>query len=244
MINDDYDDQIQDILDNIPERLILAEKGVDPSVQQEYLEYTGDLDFDQYQGENISTRSYSLFSPNTTLDYKKETLAILAHRGTLETYRIIEKFLETAEEPLEAWGVLALHECRMFLENSLSDRNSGILMTGLGGENNKLRYFFIIRSRNDAALTGIQNETIERGFSYVCGKSNSILEDIQICQYYVKMKVLIPMDVAVAEIIEGGIAECARFGDFLDENYYVTNVRIPSEAEILRYIREMGRGKG
>ncbi len=69
-------------------------------------------------------------------------------------------------------------------------------------------------------------------------------EDIQICQYYVKMKVLIPMDVAVAEIIEGGIAECARFGDFLDENYYVTNVRIPSEAEILRYIREMGRGKG
>jgi hypothetical protein len=238
MLNDDYDDQIRDILDNIPERLILAENGVDPSVQQEYLEYTKDLDFDQYSEEDISTRSYSLFSPNTTLDYKKKTLAILAHRGTLEAYRAIERFLETAEKPLEAWGVLALHECRMFLENSLSDRNSGILMTGLGGENDRLRYFFIIRSRNDAALTNIQKGAIKQGFSYVCGKLNSILEDIQTCQYYVKMKVLIPMDVAVAEIIEGGIAKSARFGDFLDENYYVTNVKIPSEEEILRYLRE------
>jgi len=238
MLNDDYDDQIRDIFDNIPERLILAENGVDPSVQQEYLEYTKDLDFDQYSEEYISTRSCNLFSTNTTLDYKKETLVILAHLGTLEAYRTIEMFLKTAEKPLGAWGVLALHECRMFLENSLSDRNSGILMTGLGGENNRLRYFFIIRSRSDVTLTGIQKETIERVFSHVCGKFNSILEDIQTCQYYVKMKVLIPMDVAIAEIIEGGIAESARFGDFLDENYYVTNVKIPSEAEILRYLRE------
>lgn len=241
MVNDDYDDEIRDILDNIPEGLLLPENGVDPSVQEEYLEYTKDLDFDQYSEEDVSTRSYSLFPLNTTVTYKKETLAILAHRGTLEAYRTIERFLEMAEEPLEAWGVLALHECRMLLENSLSDRSGGILLTGLGGENNRLRYFVIIRSRNDAALTDIQKETIEQGFSYVCGKFNSILEDTQICQYYVKMKVLIPMDVAVAEIIEGGIAECARFSDFLDENYYVTNVKIPSEAEILCYLREMRR---
>ncbi len=74
-------------------------------------------------------------------------------------------------------------------------------------------------------------------------KFDSILEEIQVHQYYVTMKVLIPMDVAVAEIIEGGIDECNTFSDFLDENYYVTNVRIPTEAEIRHYIRQMGRGE-
>jgi len=131
----------------------------------------------------------------------------------------------------------------MFLESSLSDRNVGILMTGLGGENNRLRYFLMIRYRSDAILTSAQKETIERGFSYICSKFDSILEEIQEHQYYVTMKVLIPMDVAVAEIIEGGIDECNTFNDFLDENYYVTNVRIPTEAEILHYLREMGRGE-
>ncbi len=137
-MNNESDDQIRDILDDIPERLALAEQGVDSSVQQEYLKYTENLDFDQYSEEYISARSYSLFGPGTSLEDKKETLAVLAHRGTLEAYRTIERFLETAEQALEAWGVLALQECRVFLESSLSDRNTGILITGLGSENNRL----------------------------------------------------------------------------------------------------------
>jgi len=48
MMNNESDDQIRDILNDIPERLTLAEDGVDSSVQQEYLEYTEDLDFGQY----------------------------------------------------------------------------------------------------------------------------------------------------------------------------------------------------
>ena len=243
MMNNESDDQIRDILDDIPERLIIAERGIDTSVQQKYLEYTKALDFSQYSEEDISARSHSLFSPSITPEDKKETLAVLAHRGTLEAYRTIERFLETKEPALETWGVLALQECRMFLESSLSDRNVGILMTGLGGVNNRLRYFLIIRSRSDAVLTGAQKETIEQGFSYICSKFDSILEEIQIHQYYTSMKVLIPMDVAVAEIIEGGIDECNTFGDFLDENYYVTNVRIPTEVEILHCLQEMGRGE-
>ena len=243
MNNNESDDQIRDVLNDIPERLTVAADGVDSSVQQEYLEYTGGLNFGQYSEEDISARSHSLFSPGTPLENKKEALAVLAHRGTIEAYRTIERFLETAEQTLEAWGLLALQECRMFLESSLSDRNAGILMTGLGGENNRLRYFLVIRSRRDAALTSAQKETIERGFSYICSKFDSIPQEIQVHQYYVTMKVLIPMDVAAAEIIEGGIDECNTFSDFLDENYYVTNVKIPTKAEIQHYLREMGRGE-
>jgi len=170
-------------------------------------------------------------------------LLFLAHQGTLEAYKNIERFLETKEESLEAWAALALQECRVFLESSLSDRIGGILMTGLGGENNRIRYFVIIRSRNDATLTSAQKETIKLRFSYICSKFNSRIEEIQAHQYYVTIKALISMDVAVAEIIEGGIAECATFGNFLDENYYVTNAGIPSETEILHYLEKMGKVK-
>ena len=81
MMNNESDDQIRDILNDIPERLTLAEDGVDSSVQQEYLEYTEYLDLGQYSEEDISARSHRLFSPSTSLEDKKETLAVLAHRG-------------------------------------------------------------------------------------------------------------------------------------------------------------------
>ena len=240
-MNNESDDQIRDIFHGIPQRLTVAAKGVDSAVQREYFEYTEGLDFGQYSEEDISARSRSLFSPSTPLEYKKETLAVLAHRGTVEDYRTIEGFLKTTQQTLEPWGILALQECQLFLESSLSDRNAGILMTGLGGQNNRLRYFFVIRSRSDAVLTDAQRKTVKRSFSYICSKFDSILEETQSHLYYVTVKVLIPMDVAVADIIEGGIDECNTFGDFLDDKYYVTNVKIPTEAEIQHYIREMGR---
>jgi hypothetical protein len=234
---------LKDILQGIPERLTVAERGVDSSVQQEYLEYRRGLDYDQYSEEDISARSQSLFSPSTPLEEKKETLTILAHRGTVESYRTIERYLETTEQELEGWSVLALQECRVFLEGFLLDRNVGVVMTGLGGEGNRLRYFFMVRSRNDVAFTSAQKATIERGFSHICGRLDSILEEIQVHRDRVTMRVLVPLDVAAGEVIEGGIGECNTFGSFLDANYYVTNDRIPTEEEIPRYLREMGRGE-
>ncbi len=241
-MNNESDDQIRDLLDNIPERLEVAAHGVDCSVQREYLEYTENLDFGRYSEEDISARSHGLFNPSAPLEYKKETLAVLAHRGTLEAYRTINNFLETAEQTLKDWGLLALQECRMFLESALSDRNVGILMSGLGGENNRLRYYVVVCSKNNGVFTDAQKKTVERSFSYICSKFDSILEETRSHLYYVTVKVLIPIDVAVADIIEGGIDECNTFGDFLNENYYVTNIKIPTEVEIQHYIREMGRG--
>ena len=116
-------------------------------------------------------------------------------------------------------------------------------MTGLGGENNRLRYFLVIHSRSKAMLISTQKDVVERGFSHICSKFNSIIEEIKVYQRYLTMKVLIPMDVPVAEIIEGGINECNTFSDFLDLKCYVTNVKIPTETEILQYIRETGRGE-
>ena len=241
MTNDKIDDQIREILHNIPERLKVAEEGVDFSLQQEYLEYTQNLDFNQYSEEDISAKSQSLFSSSTPHEDKKEILVILAHRGTVESYRTIEKFLEAADQKLEAWSVLSLQECRMFLESSLLGRSEGMLMTGLGGENNKLRYFLIIRSRSDVAFTSAQKTTVERAFSSICDRFDSVLEEIQVHLNYATMKVLIPLDVAVGEVIEKGIGESNKFGDFLDPYYFVTNVKIPKETEIMEYLREIKR---
>ncbi len=241
MKNSEVDEEIRDILQSIPERLTAAE-GVASSVQHEYLEYTDGLDFDQYSEEDISAKSQSLFSSSTPLAEKKETLAILAHRGTVESYRTIERYLEAAEQELEDWSMLALQECRMFLESFLLDESVGVVMTGLGGEGPRLRFFFVIQSRNDASFTSAQKVTIELVFSYICSRFDSILEEIRVHQDYATMRVLVPLGVAVGELVEGGIGECNTFGDFLDVNYYVTNDRIPTETEILHYLQELGRG--
>ena len=230
--------QIRDIVNSIAERLIIATDGIDPLVQREYLEYSKAINHSDY-AKDISEMIRGLFTTSSYLE-KKKTLAVLAQQGTLEAYRTIEKFLETGDQLLKDWSILAQQECRILLESSLSDLNAGIVMTGLGGENNRLRYYLAVHSRNNASLSDIQKETIVQGFSHICRQYDSILEETLSYQNYGMMKVLVPMNVAVADIIEGGINECNTFGDFLSEDYYVTNVRIPSTEDIQHYFSELG----
>jgi hypothetical protein len=54
---------------------------------------------------------------------------------------------------------------------------------------------------------------------------------------------LIPMDIAVGEIIEEGISECNKIGEFLFLDYYVTNVGRPTHKEISNYLEEIKHGQ-
>ncbi len=50
---------------------------------------------------------------------------------------------------------------------------------------------------------------------------------------------MIPLDVAVGQVIELGIDECNKMDHFLSSTYYVTNVKIPSQQELLELLKEI-----
>jgi len=233
--NGEGDDQLQEIFRSMPERFAAAKVGVGSSTQQEYLAFTASIDHDRYLEEEVLRRSETLFDPNTPVEAKKEILALLAHTGTLDAYRVLERLVETAEPELQDWSTLALQECRILLERD-RDKPIGTILTGLGGEEDRLRYFFVVRSKGSTAFTNAQKATIEQGFSAICDRLCSVIEEVQVYADYATLKVLVPLDVAVGALIEGGISECNQWGDFLDDGYYVTNDRIPTEAEIQQFL--------
>ena len=65
----------------------------------------------------------------------------------MECYRAIESFLEIAEEILHDWAVLALNESRMLLESKFLDESQVFISTGLGGKEEKFRYFVVLMTR-------------------------------------------------------------------------------------------------
>jgi len=49
------------------------------------------------------------------------------------------------------------------------------------------------------------------------------------------------MDIAVGEVIEESISECNKMDEFLSHDYYVTNVKKPTQEEISKYLEEISR---
>jgi hypothetical protein len=231
-------DDVKKIFESLPDEFVVVEDGIDIATQQEYIAYTATLDSKNHSAEAIDGKIQRLFDSDTSREEKKELLARLAHTGKVTTIKVIEQFLKTGEPELHDWAKLSLHECQLFVDNVWSDDESmGMVMSGLGGENNRLRYFLAVRSKSKTQYTSVDRIVIAEIFVEICRKYDSILEDIQIQPTYVTMKVLIPLDVAVGMIIEDGISQCNENRRLLDENYYVTNVKIPTEEELQAFLK-------
>jgi hypothetical protein len=238
-MGDDIENQMPTILDDLPEpeKWRIAQEGVPPSTQREYLDYHT-IDLGQYAHADVSVIAERLLSLETPLDEKKKALAVLAHTGSIEAYRVLKEYTARADEELEEWSVLALQECQAFVEASLSDQGVVVITGGLGGEGHGMRYFFAVTAKENRAFTDAEQVVVELAFQEASRQLGCEIEEIQFSQGYVAMKALIPLEVAVAELIERGIRATNRVGGFLEEDYWVTNERVPTEQEIKDWARE------
>ena len=145
---------------DFPKRWRASENGAPLPVQREYLDYHRYVDPEQCMQADVAETGKALFSHKATVEEKKKALAILAHNGTVETYRTLEEYAEQAEEELAGWVALALHECQAFLEASLEDASVGMVMGGLGGTGDKIRYSVAVRAKNGCEFARTEQAAI------------------------------------------------------------------------------------
>jgi len=228
----DKHEDIRKFLENLPDKYDILEEGIDVQTQKEYINYSHSFDRGELTEKETFALSNILFDKGTPVEAKKKALALLAHLGTIIAFRQIEKYHKNPDNDLKQWAALALQECKMFLESSLIDVSMGFISSGLGGLNNRLRYYFLILPLTEKPFTKTQKGIIKKELPIVCKNLNSVLETIYFSDNFVGVTILVPMDVAVGTVIETGIKECNALGDFVFEHYYVTNQKIPGKSEI------------
>ncbi len=200
--------EILEILDSIPTEFRIIENRINTEKIEEY---------------------YKLSEPNSKKEadinhFEKEKLVKLSKQGDVKSYRTIEKTIkDTADKDLIDFAFVALKFARMNLENLLIDEPIGFISTGLGGKENKLRYFFAIKTNGETEK--IQEAKILSELEKICDSSESEIESLENFGNYALIKILVPMEQAIGNIIDSLTIKC----DFLEKNYFCTNVERPSK---------------
>ncbi|HKM45588.1 MAG TPA: hypothetical protein VJY12_09045, partial [Dysgonamonadaceae bacterium] len=109
--------------------------------QMEYFRY-----FDQLRTDNVKfvrdDEIAILFSPDISIERKKRSLTLLSSIPDVGAYRSIETYQSSPLEPeLKNWASIALIGCRIALSSDLSGKKQVYISSGLGGHENKLRFF-------------------------------------------------------------------------------------------------------
>ena len=72
-------------------------------------------------------------------------------------------------------------------------------------------------------------------------KFDAIIEESSFSGYLATILLLLPMNHSLKAVFKQAIDECNRYGDFLNDDFIVTNVRILSFGEIEELLERRGK---
>lgn len=225
----------------VDDQLSILEDQIDIDLQMEYFEYSKQ-NCSQRSVDEIMRSKDRIFSSGTPVDDKKKLFVELASLDSVEAYRTIEKYLEKPETDfMRDWAVMAFQESRMTLESRMLDQNKIFISTGLGGRENKLRYFVVMFCNEGERFNHFRAETLSKEIRFSLTDEDAELESIDFYDSYAMLTVLIPIDVSIRDMFLNTIAECNHFGDFLRSNFIVTNVKKLSCKEIELFLQSQAQ---
>ncbi|MBK8808763.1 MAG: hypothetical protein IPO21_19850 [Bacteroidales bacterium] len=227
--------KLQEFMKTNPENFTIIEEKIDIDLQMKYFKNSKLVKESSLVSNEIIDQADKLYDIEVTNEDKKILLNKLASLEDVEAYRIIEHFYKSNQNPLKEWTALALRESRMMLETSLLDEKQILISTGLGGKGNKLRYFIVLISKNDV-FDSTQKKLIKSEFEFALNNTESEIESLDFDKNYGKMISLIPLKVSIKDTLLTAVNECNQYGNFLNENFIVTNVKEFTSDEIDEFI--------
>ena len=236
MEEDNIYKKIQEAISSLPENFSILEEQIDVELQMEYFNYSREIKT-KYSVELILQHQIDLFNPAVPIDEKKNLLVLLASQEKVEAFRTIEKYAQHPDPELREWSILALQESRMVIQSSLMDEQQVYISTGLGGKEQKLRYFVVfICNENIQKYSAVQRKLIRTELEFALKNNDGILEEISYEKDLAIALLLLPVKSDIQGFFSGVINECNQYGDFIRPDIIITNVKRMSVDEIRRFI--------
>ena len=236
----DVFDRFHQAFSNMKGHFHILERQVPVDVQMDYFKQSERVKEHKplMQESKMGEFESELYNDLIPIDEKKHILLMFANSRDVKGYRILEKYAENPVPELSDWTSLALVESRMSLESELSGEKQIFISTGLGGRNNKLRFYTLLLSADRQPFQDYQRQVIEREFSFAFSKLDIEIEELNVADNHVEMLYMIPVQTNLKEVLNNTIAECNIYGNFLSNDYTVTNLKKLTPDEIQKIIHE------
>ncbi len=235
---DNIYDKIQELFGDITGNLSILEQQIDADVQMEYFNFARKV-HENFDPDEVLRNRETIFRHDLGIDDKKQMLVKLANIDRIEAYRTLEKYTLGSPGQLRDWATLALQECRLLLESKLLDKSQVLISTGLGGKGLKLRYFTVLVTSHAGAYSSFEQRIVSEEVLFSIKKSKGELDYIRFDKELCTILSIIPLQIPVQALFDDLIRECNQFGDFLNPDYLVTNVRVFNNREIRNMIKQI-----
>lgn len=238
MEEEDYYRNIQRALEQLPENFSILEEQIEIDLQMRYFDFAREIRRRDIAAECFANRE-ELFLPEVSDERKREILSAIASIDDVKAFRAIEKFASESSGKLKQWAVLAMQESKMLIQSSLLDEQQVFISTGLGGKGQKLRYYVVFINRNEhELLTSTQQKLLKDELVYELKSYDGEFESMDFMEGFSTSLVILPLQTDIKMVFRNIVDECNQYGNFLNDDLIVTNVKMMSRSEIIQLLHQ------
>jgi len=238
MEEEEFYQNVQKALENLPENFSILEEQIEIEVQMKYFEFAKELR-EQNDKDDCFKNREDIFLPGTSEERIKEILTSIANIDDVKAFRTLEKYVGISDGELKQWAILALQESRMLIQSSLLDEQQVFISTGLGGKGKKLRYYVVFINREEnSILNSTQQKLLKNELKFELNANEGEFESMDFLEGFSTSLVMLPLQSDIKIVFRNVIDECNQYGNFLNEDMIVTNVKIMSRSEILQLLHQ------
>lgn len=223
----------QQSIEGLKGKVQFLETNVPMDKQMEFFRYSENVKNDA-RPTSIEEQIEILHSQESSPKELKYALAYLAVSGDIKAYRTIESYSKEHEDD---WTVMSLVQAKITLESELSDEKKIFISTGLGGKGDKLRFSAFFKANYLRPFSNYQRELIEKEMSYAIERRGGEVEEIKIAKNYFTVLFLINIETDIKVLFENTIGECNQYGNFINNSFIITNMKLFSEEDICRELQ-------
>ena len=244
---------VRGLIGNVSNSFSVLEEEIDIDLQFEYFKQAKQQRAErrktqkedgEYVSEDVDNIQTRLYNDEVELDNKKKLLVELAASNDVKAYRTLEQYRIDAPSELQHWTTLAMQESKMHLESSLLDESQVFISTGMGGKGDKLRYSAAFRTITGDSLTETQQSVICNEVEFALQDNEGELENIRFEDEYAIVKALVPMSKDVNQLFKQSIVAANDLGEFLQDNFIVTNVKDFTLEKLRKFEKNEGNEEG
>jgi len=210
---------------------------IDEKTYKEYINYHDEINVNKYDYGTVITESKEfLFDKKTEESIKKKLFFLLGHFATKQCFDLLRKYIKDPMTDLKEWATLAIKDIQFKVENGVYENGKDMIMSPMGGKDNKLRYFAVIGSKHNKTLTDVQRKIIKKDLLEIASKTNSEIEKVEYGKNYIYFTILVSFDVAVATVLDGFLDTISKSKNILKYHYFVVNTYKITKKEIDEYL--------
>lgn len=125
------------------------------------------------------------------------------------------------------------------IDDGLWDSKS-FISSPAGVKNNKMRFYIVLAFEKNFNFKADSARAFSKILKDVSKSFGVEIEDVNIFKEYTFITALIPFDIAPAQFIESVLNECNKAIEHIfQKDYFVSNVKKPTQEEILSFLRQL-----